>query len=59
MHETAERGVVYPLIEESEFSLGEIGEVCWWDEVGAFKADMLQELSFRNESASQDGKRSN
>lgn len=51
MHETTERGVVYPLVEESEFSLSEIGEVCWWDKVGAFKADVLQELSFRNESA--------
>lgn len=36
MYETAERGVVHPLIEESEFGLGEIGEICWWDEVGAF-----------------------
>lgn len=51
MHETAERGVVYPLVEKSEFGLGKIGEICWWDEVSAFQADVLEELSFHNESA--------
>lgn len=51
MHETAERGIVYPLVEKSEFGLGKIGEICWWDEVSAFQADVLEELSFHNESA--------